>query len=328
MITERFDKKRNNGRNVKQYLACRYCFPVLLCFFLTAGCKNKEEALPIVHLKEEAEPVVVNTVEEKVEKPEEVTDVPVQSFSEDTSSGTRYGEVDKIINAYLSGDPDISDYLESLKEKNPESALQWEEIIGIWKKIDSSEANEYNTINADILPDGLSETDTLCLVVLGFQLNSDGSMKDELKERLQVAKRSAEKYPNAIILCTGGGTAMRNMSATEAGEMKKWLVAQGIDESRIVAEQASLTTGENAIYSLEILNRDFPQVCDLAIITSDYHVETGELLFESESILRYQVDGISKYKVVSNAAYMASSDTISKKFQATSLKELYADSLK
>lgn len=71
----------------------------------------------------------------------------------------------------------------------------------------------------DVLPDGLPDTDELCIVVLGFQLNPDGSMRDELINRLNVALRSAEKYPNAYIVCTGGGTASGNASATEAGEM-------------------------------------------------------------------------------------------------------------
>lgn len=52
----------------------------------------------------------------------------------------------------------------------------------------------------DVLPDGLPDTDELCIVVLGFQLNPDGSMRDELINRLNVALRSAEKYPNAYIV--------------------------------------------------------------------------------------------------------------------------------
>ena len=74
----------------------------------------------------------------------------------------------------------------------------------------------WQTVNADltiyenVLPDGLPNTDELCIVALGFQLNADGTMRDELIERLKVVLNSAEKYPNALIVCTGGGTAAEN----------------------------------------------------------------------------------------------------------------------
>ena len=114
----------------------------------------------------------------------------------------------------------------------------------LWKTV-----NTGLEIHENILPDGLPETDELCLVVLGFQLNPDGSMRNELTERLKVAKASAEKYPNALIVCTGGGTASRNPDATEAGEMAKWLTANGVDAQRVIVEDQSLTTAQNAFYS-------------------------------------------------------------------------------
>ncbi|MCR4649016.1 MAG: YdcF family protein [Lachnospiraceae bacterium] len=329
-------RKQNTYEAKKVFLTGLSGF-LLSGILMTAGCENTE-------IKEDSaagkESVTIASLQQK-ETPEETKEEPAAKEASGNSGNiitetpapakVRYKEVEKIINLYLnSGEAardEINENLETLREKNPEAALQWEEIINLWSAVESSSPNEYNTLNPDILPDGLSETDSLCLVVLGYQLNYDGSMKDELIGRLETAKRSAEKYPNSVILCTGGGTALSNLKATEAGEMKKWLIDHGIDESRVIAEQSSLSTGENAIYSLEILNRDYPEVCDIAIITSDYHMATGELLFGAESILRYQVDGISKYKIVSNAAYMASSDTLSKNFQATSLKELYSDSI-
>ena len=118
----------------------------------------------------------------------------------------------------------------------------------LWKTV-----NEDPEINENILPDGLPETDELCMIVLGFQLNPDGSMKDELIERLTVAKASAEKYPNSLVVCTGGGTAAENPDATEAGEMAKWLIENGVDPQRVIVEDQSLTTAQNAIYTYRIL---------------------------------------------------------------------------
>jgi DUF218 domain. len=121
------------------------------------------------------------------------------------------------------------------------------------------------TIHENVLPDGLPNTDELCIVALGFQLNADGTMRDELIERLKVVLNSAEKYPNALIVCTGGGTAAENEASTEAGKMAEWLIANGIPEERIIIEDRSLTTAQNAIYTYDILTERYPQVSQLAL---------------------------------------------------------------
>ena len=180
-------------------------------------------------------------------------------------------------------------------------------------------------INENILPDGLPETDELCMIVLGFQLNPDGSMKDELIERLTVAKASAEKYPNSLVVCTGGGTAAENPDATEAGEMAKWLIENGVDPQRVIVEDQSLTTAQNAIYTYRILTEQYPQVKQLAIISSDYHITTGTLLFGAEATLQAEEAGKETMTVVSNAAWHAPSGTLSTMFQAGALIELSGD---
>ena len=210
--------------------------------------------------------------------------------------------------------------LEELSAVDPVQGAKWENIMKLWKTV-----NTGLEINEGILPDGLPETDELCLIVLGFQLNPDGSMKDELIERLTVAKASAEKYPNALIVCTGGGTAFENPDATEAGEMAKWLIENGVDANRVIVENQSLTTAQNAIYTWQILTEQYPQVKQLAIISSDYHIATGALLFGAEAILRAEEAGKEIMTVVSNAAWHAPSGTLSAMFQAGALIELSGD---
>lgn len=61
-----------------------------------------------------------------------------------------------------------------------------------------------------VAPDGLPDTNKHAFVVLGYALNSDGSMQGELKGRCQVAYESAMKYPNAYVVLAGGGTAADN----------------------------------------------------------------------------------------------------------------------
>lgn len=200
------------------------------------------------------------------------------------------------------------------------SAAKWRRIMALWGHVGSE-----LTVNAAVLPDGLPDTDALCIVALGFQLNPDGSMRDELIERLNVALRSAEKYPNALVLCTGGETASENPSATEAGRMAEWLKDKGISPERILVEDRSLTTAQNAIYSFDLLEERYPQVSQLAIVSSDYHIATGTLLFGAEATLRAEEAGMEKLKIVSNAAWEAPSGSLSAMFQAGALIELSGD---
>lgn len=217
-------------------------------------------------------------------------------------------------------DGKTAELLEELSAVDPAAGAKWQSIMRLWKEVGSD-----LEINENILPDGLPDTDELCLIVLGFQLNPDGSMKDELIERLTVAKACAEKYPNALLVCTGGGTAAENPEATEAGEMAKWLIASGVDTSRVIVENQSLTTAQNAIFTWKILTEQFPQVKQLAIISSDYHIATGTLLFGAEATLQAEEAGKEIMTVVSNAAWHAPSGTLSPMFQAGALIELSGD---
>ena len=210
-----------------------------------------------------------------------------------------------------------AELLVRMQALNPENAVKWEQIMALWKEVNSG-----LPVNENVLPDGLPDTDELCIVALGFQLNPAGSMRDELIQRLLL--NSAEKYPNAKIICTGGGTAAENEEATEAGRMAEWLIENGISPDRIFVEDESKTTAQNAMFSLNILEENCPQVRQLAIVSSDYHIATGTLLFEAESILRTG-DAQDRFRVVSNAAYKAPSGSLSVMFQAGALIELSGD---
>ena len=214
----------------------------------------------------------------------------------------------------------IRELSEELSAIDPVSGKRIDSIVDIWTSEDLGKP-----LNYDILPDGLPDSDELCIVVLGFQLEPDGSMKDELIQRLTVALNSAEKYPKAYIVCTGGGTAANNSEVSEAGEMAKWLEANGIEKQRLIVEDNSITTAQNAIFTYDILTSLYPSVKKLAIVSSDYHIATGELLFKAESVIRGNYPGNEKLEVISNAAWKAPSGSLSAMFQAGALIELFGD---
>ena len=214
----------------------------------------------------------------------------------------------------------INILLKELSDVDAIAGKRWKMILDLWTSPQLGEP-----LNYDVLPDDLPDTDELCIVVLGFQLNPDGTMKEELIERLNVALRSLQKYPNAYVVCTGGGTAAENDAVSEAGEMAKWLSERGIDNKRIIIEDNSITTAQNAVFTYDILTSLYPSVNRIAIVSSDYHIATGELLFRAEAILRANSIGNEKLEVISNAAWKAPTGTLSTMFQAGALIELSGD---
>lgn len=205
--------------------------------------------------------------------------------------------------------------LSELENLNEESAIRWKNILTCWQ----ASTNEM-PLHDGVLPDGLSSGNSLCLIVLGFQLNSDGSMQEELIGRLETALKSAQKYPNAYVLCTGGGTASAAPDMTEADAMAGWLMGQGIAENRIIVENRSLTTSQNAIFSCQILREDYPKITQAAIISSDYHIPWGKVLFETQFLLEDH-----PITVVSNAAYHTGkkiSDSALLRYQRSGIMEI------
>ena len=220
-------------------------------------------------------------------------------------------QIERAVVSYAATGTKDEQALKGLANLDPILGEKWTRIMDLWEAPVS--------VNAQ-LPDGLPEDDSLCLVALGFQLNPDGTMREELIERLKVLLAASEKYPKAVIICTGGGTATDDPTATEAGRMAEWLKLQGVDSTRVIAEDRSLTTAQNAIFTFDLLAERQPQVKQIAIISSDYHIATGTLLFGAEAILRD-----SEIEVVSNAAWHAPSGTLSAMFQAGALIELSGD---
>jgi len=232
-----------------------------------------------------------------VPTPEPTVFVPPQGYTEES-----YNLVSDMVYAYADRQEAAVDIiradLEKLNTLDPALGAFWTKLMRVW-----SEVNSGLTVNPGVLPDGLPEDESLCIVVLGFQLESDGSMAPELLGRCETALRCAEKYPNALIAVTGGGTAWSNPNATEAGVMADWLMAHGVAPERILKEDASRTTGDNAEFTVKLLLENHPEVRALAIVSSDYHVPLGVLLFQEEALLHEYKTGTLPFSVISNAAF-------------------------
>ena len=207
-----------------------------------------------------------------------------------------------------------TDILALLDAMEPEQRELWREILNGWQW-----TYEEMTVNPGVLPDGLPEDDSLCILVMGFGLNRDGSMKPELLGRLETALMSARKYPNAYVACTGGETSnFRGVS--EAGRMRDWLIANGVAESRIITEKASLSTTENIRNTYPILREKYPGITSVAIVTSDYHIRRSCMTFRAMASLESARDGSEPIRLVGNAVWESgSSETEGRDKQAWGL---------
>ena len=82
--------------------------------------------------------------------------------------------------------------------------------------------------------------------------------------------------------------------------MANWFLQQGIADERLILEDRSSTTEENAKFTLSILTQQYPQVQSLVIVSSDYHLPLGCLLFTEAALLYGCEYGETPFTVVSN----------------------------
>ena len=189
----------------------------------------------------------------------------------------------------------IWDITHQMKAKDPKQGAVWEKLMFDWSWI-----NNDMPIYEDTIPDDLPADDSLCIVVMGFGLNADGTMRQELVNRLNVALSFALQYPNAYVLVTGGQTGAVD-GVTEAGQMAAWLQKQGLSKSRIIQETQSLSTTANAVNCYKLLTRAYPQVDAIAVVTSDYHIAQSCAMFAAVSNYQSGYKGGKSLDLVGNA---------------------------
>ena len=125
------------------------------------------------------------------------------------------------------------------------------------------------------IPDGTYDT----LIILGNPAKDDGRPSAILKTRLD---RGLELYKSGVapLIIVSGGAA--HNFYIEAEVMHDYLVANGIPTSKIIQDQISLSTIDNAencsklmaMYGLETA----------LLVTSSFHAPRAKLLFEKQDI--------------------------------------------
>jgi len=102
------------------------------------------------------------------------------------------------------------------------------------------------------------------LLILGSGLDN-GRPDTMLQARLDTALVYLQKNPASNVVCCGGSTG-RQISEAEA--MRRFLLANGIDDSRILLDEASTSTEENISFAAAFTREGH----DIAICSSEFHL--------------------------------------------------------
>lgn len=105
------------------------------------------------------------------------------------------------------------------------------------------------------------------VIVLGCKVNGTEA-STTLADRLDTAVEYLREYPHSMCIVTGGKGNDEHIS--EAQCMEEYLVASGIEKSRIIKEEQAKNTRQNLLYSKEIIEKEGlnPRA---VIVTSNYH---------------------------------------------------------
>ncbi|WP_460696843.1 YdcF family protein [Nocardia thraciensis] len=105
------------------------------------------------------------------------------------------------------------------------------------------------------------------IVVLGYGLLPDGSLRPELVNRLQAAWLQAIAAPGSRIVVTGGNP---QNGVPESVAMAGWLIGHGIPADRVLVEDRAGSTVQNALFSTRMLRDN--GLTSAVVVTSPNHI--------------------------------------------------------
>ncbi len=109
------------------------------------------------------------------------------------------------------------------------------------------------------------------VVILGYGLNDDGTMRTILRRRVLTGLAVAQFFPQSPIIVTGGNP--RN-GKTEAGQMRKMLLLLGFPDSRIIVEDRSNSTVQNAAFTVPLA--EAAGTSGIILVTSSTHQDRAD----------------------------------------------------
>ncbi|HEX2148046.1 MAG TPA: YdcF family protein [Pseudorhizobium sp.] len=130
--------------------------------------------------------------------------------------------------------------------------------------------------------------DLSCIIVLGGALENEvttsrgGIELNQAADRYVETLRLALRHPQARILVSGGDGSISGSYEGEAAASERLFAAFGLAPERLVKENASRTTYENALQTQDLLTRQGLSGC--LLVTSAYHMPRSIALFRKNRI--------------------------------------------
>jgi len=126
------------------------------------------------------------------------------------------------------------------------------------------------------------EARTEYLIILGAELYGE-TPSEALYQRLDTGIAYLRKYPDTIVIVSGGQG--RGEDITEAEAMYRYLVANGIDENRIIKETGATSTMENFRFSKKLIEqREGNFTGEITFVTNRYHIFRSRMLAKRNGI--------------------------------------------
>ncbi|HAE51704.1 MAG TPA: hypothetical protein DCG30_00415 [Ruminococcus sp.] len=129
------------------------------------------------------------------------------------------------------------------------------------------------------------------ILILGCQINKDGSLTKLLQSRTDRAVEFAQMQKNNngkdIIFVPSGGQGSDEVMP-EADAIKNYLLSKGISEDKILVENKSVNTFQNITFSKNLINQQ-KNNANIAFSTTNYHVFRAGCIADDEGI---KIEGI------------------------------------
>jgi uncharacterized SAM-binding protein YcdF (DUF218 family) len=109
------------------------------------------------------------------------------------------------------------------------------------------------------------------VVILGYGLLPDGSMRMILRRRVLTGLAVASMYPHSPIIVTGGNP---QNGVTEAAQMRRMLMMLGVPNSRIIVEDRANSTVQNAQFSVPLAKQ--AGTSGIILVTSTTHQDRAD----------------------------------------------------
>ena len=135
------------------------------------------------------------------------------------------------------------------------------------------------------------------LIVLGCQVNGTEPSR-MLRQRLDAAAAYLCTNADTHCIVTGGKGDGENLS--EAQCMYNYLVAAGIDPSRITMEDQATSTMENLRYSMEFLEPD----AEIAIVSNEFHLYRAGQMAQSLGLEPHLIPASTEYPLLLGSYFL------------------------